>query len=74
MPRPSKKLTFQGEIKKARLQRNLTVVAVADKVGVSSTAIYFWENGRVRPRAENLTPLCKALGLPLRTMRELASA
>ena len=74
MARRIKKPTFHGEIKTARLQRKLTVGWVAEKVGVSRLSIYHWEHGTVRPRANNLTSLCKTLRLPVRTMRELAGA
>ena len=39
---------------------------------MSQASIYFWENGRVRPRDANLSALCKALKLPVRKTKEIA--
>ena len=57
----------------ARIKRGLSVAEVAEQVGVSQASIYFWENDRVRPRDANLTALCKALKLPIRSTREMAA-
>jgi len=51
----------------------LSVVEVAEQVGVSTASIYFWETARVRPRAANLSALCKVLKLPVRATREMAA-
>ena len=60
-------------LQEARIKRRLTVAELADLVGVSQASIYFWENGRVRPRDANLSALCKALKLPVRKTKELAA-
>lgn len=70
MPR---KLPFADLLRSTRLQRGLSVSEVADRVGVSTSAVYFWESDRVRPRDENLSALCKVLKLPIRATRELAA-
>jgi transcriptional regulator with XRE-family HTH domain len=70
----AKKPTLSGYLRDARLKRGLSVVEVAERVGVSAASIYFWENDRVRPRDANLTALCKVLKLPLRATREMAAA
>ena len=57
----------------ARIARGLSVAALAESVGVSPASIYFWEGGRVRPRAANLSALCKALKLPVRRTQEIAA-
>jgi transcriptional regulator with XRE-family HTH domain len=59
-------------LRDARIKRGLTVVEVADEVGVSAASIYLWENDRVRPRDANLSALCKVLKLPIRATREMA--
>ena len=69
MPR---KPSFSRYLRDARIKRGLSVVEVADEVGVSAASIYLWENDRVRPRDENLSALCKVLKLPIRATREMA--
>ncbi len=70
MPR---KPPFADLLRTTRLKRGLSVSEVADRVGVSTSAVYFWESDRVRPRDENLAALCKVLKLPIRATRELAA-
>jgi transcriptional regulator with XRE-family HTH domain len=56
------------------MKRGLSVVDVAEQVGVSTVSVYIWETDRSRPRDANLTALCKALKLPVRATREMAAA
>ena len=51
-------------LRQARETRGLSVAELADRLGVSAMSIYNWENGRSRPRAANLTALCKAVRIP----------
>jgi len=67
-----RKPSFSRYLRDARIKRGLSVVEVADEVGVSAASIYLWENDRVRPRDENLSALCKVLKLPIRATREMA--
>jgi transcriptional regulator with XRE-family HTH domain len=60
-------------LRDARIKRRLSVLEVAEMVGVSGPCVYFWEMGRTRPREANLTALCKVLKLPIRATRELAA-
>jgi len=69
----ARKPDFARHVRDARIKRGLSVVEVAEQVGVSAATIYFWENDRVRPRDANLSALCKALKLPIRATREMAS-
>jgi transcriptional regulator with XRE-family HTH domain len=62
---------FSRYLRDARIKRGLSVVEVADEVGVSAASIYLWENDRVRPRDANLSALCKVLKLPIRATREM---
>jgi transcriptional regulator with XRE-family HTH domain len=55
------------------MKRGLSVAEVAEQVGVSPTSIYFWETDHCRPRADNLTALCRVLKLPIRATRTLAT-
>jgi len=57
----------------ARIARGLSVANLAERVGVSHVSIYFWEGGRVRPRAANLSAICKVLKLPIRKTKEIAA-
>jgi DNA-binding XRE family transcriptional regulator len=67
-----RKPSFSRHIRNARIERGLTVATVAEQVGVSAVSIYLWELGRTKPRAENLTALCKALKLPIKATKEMA--
>lgn len=49
-------------LKSRRKELNLTQQAVADSVGVSKTAVIFWEKGENVPKHESLILLAKALG------------
>ena len=69
-----RKPNFARYLRDARIKRGLSVVEVAEQVGVSTASIYFWENDHVRPRDANLSPLCKVLKLPIRATREMAAA
>ena len=67
----ARKPSFSRLIRDTRIQRGLSVAEVAERVGVSEASIYFWERDHARPRAANLSALCKALRLPVRTTKEL---
>lgn len=64
-----RKSRFSSFLRDARIKRRLTVAEVADRVGVSMACVYLWEEGRTRPRDRNLVALCKALKLPIDTVR-----
>jgi transcriptional regulator with XRE-family HTH domain len=69
----ARKPSFGRYLRDVRIKRGLSVVEVAEQVGVSAASIYFWENDRVRPRHANLSALCKVLKLPVRATREMAA-
>jgi transcriptional regulator with XRE-family HTH domain len=69
----ARKPGFSSLIRNARNKRRLSVVEVAERVGVSPASIYFWENDRVRPTDTNLSALCKVLQLPVRATKEMAA-
>jgi transcriptional regulator with XRE-family HTH domain len=58
----------------ARLRKGFSVQEVSECVGVTPTAVYGWEQGRNRPREENLKALCRVLKLPIRSTLDLAAA
>ena len=68
----ARKQSFARSLRDARIKRGLSVVEVAEQVGVSTASIYFWETDRFRPRDANLTALCRTLKLPIRATREMA--
>lgn len=45
-----------------RRRAGLTVPQLAEKMGCTCSAIYFWEAGRYWPKAECLPQLAQALG------------
>ncbi len=67
------KPTFAQHIRQARVKRKLSVTEVAEQVGVTEAAVYLWETDRNRPRDANLSALCKALKLPVRATKAMAS-
>jgi len=68
-----RKPNFAHYLRDARRKRGLSVVEVAEQVGVSIASVYVWETDRGRPRDANLSALCKALKLPIRATREMAA-
>ena len=52
-------------IRTARLRAGLTQTALAQRVGVSRTAVVNWESGsnRARPSAERLEEVCRITGV-----------
>jgi DNA-binding XRE family transcriptional regulator len=68
-----RKPSLSSYLRDSRIARGLSVADLAARVGVSQVSIYYWEGGRVRPRAANLSALCKALKLPIKRAREIAA-
>ena len=71
MPR---KKSLSRYLRDTRVERGLSVLEVAERVGVSTVSVYLWETGRVRPRDENLSALCKVLKVPVKATKEMAGA
>jgi transcriptional regulator with XRE-family HTH domain len=69
-----RKPSLSRHLRDARIKRGLSVVEVAEQVGVSTVSVYLWETDRSRPRDTNLSALCKVLKLPIRATREMAAA
>jgi transcriptional regulator with XRE-family HTH domain len=68
-----RKPSLSRHLRNARIERGLSVAQVAERVGVSGPCVYFWEMGRTRPRAENLSALCKVLKLPVKATKAIAA-
>ncbi|HTI80930.1 MAG TPA: helix-turn-helix transcriptional regulator [Acetobacteraceae bacterium] len=68
-----RKVNFARHLRDARIRRGLSVVEVAEQVGVSTASIYFWETDHCRPRDANLSALCKVLRLPIKATRAMAA-
>ena len=69
----ARKPSFGHLIRETRKKRGVSVVEIAERLGVSVAAIYMWETDRGRPLDANLSALCKVLKLPIRATRELAA-
>jgi transcriptional regulator with XRE-family HTH domain len=69
-----RKPSFANYLRDARNKRHLSVAAVAEQIGVSTAAVYFWETDHCRPREENLTALCRVLRLPIKATLAMAQA
>jgi DNA-binding XRE family transcriptional regulator len=69
-----RKPNLSRSLRDARIRRGLSVAEVAEQVGVSQTSIYFWETDYCRPRAKNLSALCKVLKLPVRATMAMVAA
>lgn len=58
-------MSFSGNIKRARLEKNLTQEQLAAKLGVSAQAVSKWETSETYPDGALLLPLAQALGVSL---------
>ena len=58
-------MTIGEKLYKIRTDLHLTQKQFAKKVGVSQTAINYWENGKRQPRTEQLKKIANTLSLPL---------
>lgn len=48
-------------LKEERVKKSLSIQALADKAGVTSRAIYYWENGKRSMSLESADKIFKAL-------------
>jgi transcriptional regulator with XRE-family HTH domain len=69
----SRKPSFAQYLRDARIKRRLSVSEIADRVGVTTASIYYWETDHCRPTDANLSALCKALKLPIKATRAMAA-
>lgn len=66
-----KKQSLSEHLREGRVKRGLSVVELAEAVGVSPASIYIWQRGDHQPRSGNLDALCRVLRLPIRATRGL---
>ena len=70
----ARKPNFARYLREARLKRRLTVSEIAERIGVTTASIYYWETDHCRPTDANLSALCKVLKLPVKATRAMAAA
>lgn len=58
-------MTFGENLKALRLDRELTQMDLAKKLGTSQAAVCSWENGTREPNFEMCEKLANALGVPV---------
>lgn len=74
-PLMDKALTLGDRIKRSRTKQGLTQQQLAEKVGVTQTAIAAWESGkRGVPKGDNLLRLAEALGFDADRLMGIARA
>lgn len=52
-------------LKEKRTEKNLSLQAVADRIGVTRSAVHCWETGKRQLYAQTLLDLCDVLGANL---------
>jgi transcriptional regulator with XRE-family HTH domain len=57
-----REVMFVKGIREARVERNLSQVEVAERIGVSRVTISRWERGETEPKKTLFQSLCDALG------------
>ena len=55
-------------IRQARIEKNMTQMALADAMGVSYQAVSNWERGNAMPDISKLPELCELLGVTFETL------
>lgn len=65
---PSMGTELGAAIKAARKSKNLTLTAIAARIGVSYPAVQQWEKGKTEPSTENLLKLCQILDIDPRSL------
>ena len=61
-------------LRELRLERGMTMAALAERIGVTQPAISQWESGRERPGRETLQRLAGALGVTAEALALRAGA
>lgn len=69
---PPKHRQFAAFITKHRKQRDLSMAALAEAVGVTKSNVHYWESGEGLPNANVLQPLAEALGVSYEDLFALA--
>jgi transcriptional regulator with XRE-family HTH domain len=69
---PAKSTELAAFIAARRRERGLSLRQVAESMGVSKSNIYYWESGKVRPKAGALEKLADVLGVSAADLFTLA--
>lgn len=56
---------FAKRIKELRIKNNLTQKQLAEKVGITSTGVSYWESGVAVPNVDTLTKLSNYFGVTI---------
>lgn len=56
-------MTFGEKLRKLRADRKISQQELAQKAGLSQTAIYYWEKGERKPKIEQLRRIAAVLGV-----------
>lgn len=56
-------MTFGEKLRKLRTDRKISQQELAQKAGLSQTAIYYWEKGERKPKIEQLRRIAAVLGV-----------
>lgn len=63
MPRTSKSPVFGARLRELRQARKMTLVALADQLGVSVASVWLWENRKRVPIASTVRRLAQVLAV-----------
>ena len=55
----------KGLLAEARMQKGFTFCTLAEKAGVKSSQVHYWEHRQSIPSRKNMRKLSKALDIPL---------
>lgn len=64
-------MDFSDNLRKYRTLKGLSQKSLAKLIGVSQTAVYSWEKGKMIPKIEQLLNLSHALEIPLNDLVDL---
>ncbi len=56
---------MQVTLKAARVNANLTQKQAGERIGVDTSTIWSWENGKTSPKAFQLEALCRVYGVSI---------
>lgn len=65
-----KTFSFATRLRLLREHHRLSKTALAERVGVTTTCVWNWEEGNTLPRSANLAALSEALGAPIGYLRD----
>lgn len=64
-------MDIADKIRKARVDRKLSLEKLGDLLGVTRQAVWQWENEGKTPKNENISGLCEHLGMSLDDFYEI---